>query len=298
MLSLLQGRWLASCIVVIAVALAARAPVLQPTRSPGFTYTVTAVQESPAASGALRADTTVSVEQFGDDYWRVDVRQARSSVTQGADSLRRAFGTEAGLYTLRKRGSSILTVVDTAKRQYFAYDLDSAMRSISRLNPERVPHAGDTAFATRVQPDTIVNGLHAQHWRLTSTLTLRVALLGEFTTHSTSDMYIATDAKDMRFGSPSEAQQSLLAGFAYSRELEQARAKLPHGLDVLSITQSVSDLGAGQLGPGQIASSHTMHLSDIRYIDIPAEVFVIPAGYQRVSPPMIPPFAIPNVRNN
>lgn len=292
-MSLTVGRRAVGDAFIISVALAARSPVARPTHSPGLVYTATVVRDRQGVSGSPGADTIVSVEQFAGDDGRIDIRRMPSLMTHGADSLSRAFGTAAGVYTLRKRGRSTVTVVDTTKRHYFESNVDSAMRNMVRLGPQRELHAGDTVFTTRVQPDTMIDGLHLQHWRLTNNFTLRLAAVGAFPVRNTTDMYIATESNDMRFGSPGGATQPPLADYEYSRERKDATAKLPHGLDVLTITQTVVDYG-----PAHHVSTQTKRMSDIQYIDIPAEVFAIPAGYQRVAPPTVPSLSSPPVRAN
>jgi hypothetical protein len=280
----MSARWLIGGVFVIAVAPAARAPHVHSARSPGLSYTVTAVFDRPTVPGSSRADTSVWAEQFNGDNWRTDTRRMPAPLVHGADSLRRRDGLQVGLYRLRTRGSPTLTVVDSAKRQYFAYDVDSARRRAVLL--ERVPHSGDTVFAIRVQPDTAIDGRHAEHWRRTNIFTVRAAVIGEFTSHVVSDIYIATGTKQMTFGTFDWISESLLAGVAYSRELEETEAKMPHGLRVLIVSRSAIEHGAGPMATmgGRV---FTQRLSDIQYRDIPDDVFAIPAGYQRVAPPGI-----------
>jgi hypothetical protein len=285
------GRRLVGGACIVAAGVSACVPPVRPTPLPGLTYTVTFAGNQSQMRGGQGTDTTVSVEQFAGDAERLDIRHQSSSAVIGGDSLARTFGNVVGLYTLRKRGSATLTVVDTAKRQYFAYDQDSAMRGIMQQGPKVEVLPGDTAFATRVQPDTIIDGLHAEHWRLTTHATMHMAIVGDVTLGSTIDTYIATGTTDMRFKPPGRGQQAYFAGEAYARKQEEARATLPHGLEVLTVTQSVVDAGGVHRATTQMS-----RLSDIQNTDIPAEVFAIPAGYKRVATPAILGVGKPRVR--
>jgi hypothetical protein len=290
--AVMSARWLISGVFIIAAAPVSRAPRVHPTRSPGQSYTVTTVFESGPASGSSRTDTTVSDVRIAGDNWRTDTRRVPDPIVHNMDSVRRAFGTQAGLYMLRARGSSIGTVVDSARRQYFAFDMDSARRSAAQLM-QRVPHAGDTVYVVRVQPDTVVDGRHTEHWRRTSAITFRMLMIGDLTTHSTSEIYIATDMQDMAFGVFDGMTQSLLAGAAYSRELEATEATLPRGLRVLTIGRTGFDSASHSRAPLPSGSVYTLRLSSIQYGDISDDVFAIPAGYQHVPPPVVPSFHAP-----
>jgi hypothetical protein len=285
-MSLTVGRRVAGGAFITVAALAAR-PDTPRMHSPGVIYTVTSIQESQSASGASRVDTSVSVNQYAGDDGRTDVRRMPASLAHRGDSLARAFGSAPGQYTLQKRGSATVTVVDTTKHQYFERNADSAMKSLTQLGPQPEVHTSDTAVATRVQPDSIVEGLHVQHWRVRGRFTIRM-LSFESAVRLTVDKYIATESTDMRFGFPGDGPDAPRGMSAYWRELRDANAKLPHGLDVLTITQAETDFASVHR-----ASTQTTRMSDIRYVDIPAEVFAVPSGYQRVAPPTFPSFGSP-----
>ncbi len=168
------------------------------------------------------------------------------------------------------------------------------MRVVFRKGPEAQVQPGDTAFTTRVKPDTIIDGRHTEHWRITSHATMRMKIVGDLSSSTTTDTYISTEMTDyLRFVGPGGGQQALFAGEAYARKQEAARAQLPQGLEVLTITQSV-------VGGGPVSRTFvkTRRLSDIRYADIPAEVFAVPAGYERVAPPIDPPSGSSRARSN
>jgi|SRR5580698_4515619 hypothetical protein len=284
-MQMIARRWLVGGALAIALGPAAPTPRVYSGRSPGLSYTVTAVVESPTPSGSSRADTSVWAEQFNGDNWRTDTRRMADLFVHVADSLRRGDGLQVGVYTLRRRGSPVLTVVDSAKRQYFAYDADSARQGT--ILTERVPHPGDTVFAVRMHPDTVIDGRRTEHWRRTNIFTTRAPLVAEHTNHIVADIYIATATKEMGFGTFEWMRESPLAGVAYSRELNETDATMPHGLRVLVVSRSGTDHAGGPMAAlGGIV--FTQRLSDIQYRDIPDDVFVVPGGYQRVAPPAGP----------
>jgi hypothetical protein len=53
----------------------------------------------------------------------------------------------------------------------------------------------------------------------------------------------------------------------------------------VTITQAETDFASVHR-----ASTQRARMSDIQYVDIPAEVFAVPSGYQRVAPPTFPSF--------
>jgi hypothetical protein len=286
MLSVWPGRWpiwFAGSVFIVATAVESGPPVVRHAQRQGLIYTTTVVGNRQRLARGPGADTTVSVEQFAGDDERLDIRYLSASPTaRGGDSLARQYGQAVGLYTLRKRGSLRLTVVDTARRQYFEYDQDSAMRAVFSGGPDAHVQPGDTAFTTRVKPDTIIDGQHTEHWRLTTSATMRMQF-ADIALNATTDMYIATGMTDMRFKRPGGGQLAIFAGEAYARKQLDVMATLPHGIEVLSITQT----GVGGAGASR-ATTETTRLSDIRYVEIPAEAFAIPAGYEHVAPPTIP----------
>jgi hypothetical protein len=135
-----------------------------------------------------------------------------------------------------------------------------------------------------MHPDTVIDGRRTEHWRRTNIFTTRAPLVAEHTNHIVADIYIATATKEMGFGTFEWMRESPLAGVAYSRELNETDAKMPHGLRVLVVSRSGTDHAGGPMAtPGGIV--FTQRLSDVQYRDIPDDVFVVPGGYQRVAPP-------------
>src|ERR1700722_16971762 len=112
LMSLAVRRWMIGGAFLFVVAPAARTPRVHSGRSPGLSYTVTAVlYGAPTKSGSSRADTSVWVQQFNGDNWRSDTRRMADLFVHVPDSVRRRDGLQVGVYTLRRRGSPILTVV-------------------------------------------------------------------------------------------------------------------------------------------------------------------------------------------
>ena len=146
--------------------------------------------------------------------------------------------------------------------------------------------------AVRVQPDTIVDGLHVEHWRLTDNHTASATALTSFglSMRSVGDEYIALDATGPGYGFPDEALRGAAVDSVYARARREAVGKLPRGLEVLTITRTVSAFGPGLR---QVTQSRTDRMSDIQQINLPAAVFAIPAGYTRVAAPTLPALPAP-----
>jgi hypothetical protein len=267
--------------------LAVRSPASRGTDAMGIVCTVTEITEIENPAGSQHFDTSVTIQQFASDNGRSVFVRLPGILTGNRDSLSRALGFWPELYTLLKRGRSTVTIVDTLRKQYFDVDQSVMVQNMARPLIRLEMRPGDTVFAVRVEPDTTIDGLRAQHWRLTDNHSASATALTSFnlSMRSVSDEYIALDATGPGSGFPSEELRGAALDSTYANARREAIAKLPQGLKVLTIARTVSAFGPGLR---QVTQTRTARMSGIQHIDLPAAVFAIPAGYSRVAAPTLP----------
>jgi hypothetical protein len=285
MLSLSPVRVLLAATVVLSVACVGHAPPPQSPHAAGVVYTLTSVSETRGVKDSARFDTTVAINQFAGNNGRTAITHVASRLAR-TDSFTRAFGLLPELYTLRTRGNTTVTVVDTLRHQYFDVDVPGMLQAMLH-HVQRDLQPGDTVYSARALPDTVLDGMHLEHWRVIDkahfTMPIGVSTFW-FAVRTTTDAYIAPDSNEADFEFAAGNSQPLLAGYAYSREQQDAKAKLPRGLRVLTVEQIVSDVGEGTY---RSIMTRISRMSDIRHVDLPADVFAIPAGYSRVPAPIL-----------
>jgi hypothetical protein len=291
--SLSPGYRLLSGTLAVSALLSVRSPASRGTDAMGIVCTVTNITEIETPDGTKHFDTSVTTQQYAGDNGRSAFVRLPSILAGNRDSLSRALGFWPELYTLLKRGRSTVTVVDTMRKQYFDVDQSVMVQNMARPLIRLEMHAGDTVFAVRVQPDTLIDGLHAQHWRLTDNHSASAAALTSFSLsmRSVSDEYIALDATGPGSGFPSEELRGAALDSTYANARRAAIATLPPGLKVLAVTRTVSAFGQGLR---QVTQTRTDRMSGIQHVDLPTAVFAIPASYTRVAAPTVP--ALPGPR--
>jgi hypothetical protein len=228
----------------------------------GMTYTMTW-----SAVGVSNAPSMVAKGQVEGDNARIDF-------TSGPMG-------QPGTYYLVKRGVQSITVVDTAKRQYYQMDYGALARTLNTM--VQTEYSDVSVSVQRVSPDSTIDGYATEHWRLTDDHTEKtgILLIHQTTkTHAIEDFYFAPAFKDdlnpfmKSMGRPSSQSASAAA---YTEKIEAAYAQMYHGVPLLMIMHVTSN-GHDMTMIGRI--------SDIRRTEIPARVFDIPAGYQKVEIPV------------
>jgi hypothetical protein len=229
----------------------------------GMTYTMTW-----SVAGGAPNQAMVAKGQVAGDNARIEFTSA-------------GMGQQAGVYYLIKRGVQSVTVVDPAKSQYYQMDYGSLAKSLSTF--VQTEYKDVSVSVQRVSPDSTIDGYATEHWRLTDdhTETTGIMIIHHTTkTHAVEDFYFAPAFKDdlnpfmKNMGRTSSSSPSAAA---YYDKIEAAYAQMYHGIPLLMIMHVTSD-GHDMTMTGRI--------SDIRHADIPASVFEIPAGYQKVEMPV------------
>ena len=230
----------------------------------GMTYTMT----WSMAGAAPGQSAMVAKGQVAGDNARIDFPSA-------------AMGQQAGTYYLVKRGEQTVTFVDPAKSQYYQMDIGSLQKTMSTL--VQTEYKDVSVTVARVSPDSTIDGYATEHWRLIDdhTETTGMMMIHQTSkTHAVEDFYFAPAFKDdlnpfmKNMGRTSSSSPSAQA---YYQKLEAASAQMYRGVPLLMVMHVTSD-GHDMTMIGRI--------SDIRRADIPASVFAIPAGYQKVEMPV------------
>jgi hypothetical protein len=287
MLSLPPGRWAISVVAGVAAVLSAQCGARPTGSAPGLSYVLTTIDERQGLNLPPRIDTTVVTGQFAGDNVRREFVRVPARFARDTDSVSRLLGSARGEFMVGRRGSSVTTVIDPLRKQYFHVDMAAvAMRSLAN-SPQSVIHPGDTVFTVRVTPDTTLDGMRAEHWRVTDNHTVTEAIASSevlATERRTIDEYAIPGLADVPGQDLGTLPHQPLAGYAYSREARSARAQVPPGLHVLTILRSVSVWGVER---SQIVETSTQRISNIRHDDISLDVFAVPAGYARVAAPTL-----------
>jgi hypothetical protein len=282
------SRW-AFVLVATVALLSAKCGVQPDWNAPDLAYSVTTINERQHPHQPPQIDTTVVTEQFAGGNTRlafVHVPARFAGDTNGVS----LFGLGRGEYMVERRGGSVTTVIDTGKKHYFMADMAAMSWRFLGDIPNSVIHPGDTVFAVRVQPDTILDGMRAEHWRVTDNHTVTDANLPTklvATEHETIDQYVVKELAAVPGEGFGLMPRQPLTSIAYYRELNNALAQVPRGLSVLTIKRNVWVWGEDG---SQYVETSSQRISGIRRDPIPLDAFAVPAGYARVAAPTLPTF--------
>jgi hypothetical protein len=186
-----------------------------------------------------------------------------------------------GMYYLSKRGVTSLTVVDTAKHTYYQMDYGSLQKNLSGI--AQIDYSSVAISVQRISPDSTIDGYTTQHWRLTDdhTQTMSMMLVHNTTkSHAVEDFYFAPAFKDDLnpfMKSMGRQSSSSPSAAAYTAQLESAYAQMYNGVPLLMVMHVAS---------GKQDITMTGRISDIKRTSIAANVFEVPAGYQKIDMPV------------
>jgi hypothetical protein len=282
-----------SCWAVRALALAGALPFVVPAAhsqtpgaatpqaTPGLTYTFTVISHGLNAEGQandfqMMAGARLIGDQDWIQYFDPTDRQVEQSETPQVPNKPMYYGH--GAYYLVKRGVDTITVVTPSVKKYFQLP-GSATAGAMFGNLLKVQLADPAISVQRIQPDTMVEGLQTHHWRVTDDHSMKTSLLGISSSqhiHSIADYYFAPDlAGD--FNPFLQAQQALalMGSKDYADKLQAALAQMDHGVPVLFVWRTMTTDNRGQ-GTSILVN----RVTNLTPGDVPASLFVIPAGYQ------------------
>jgi Domain of unknown function (DUF4412) len=252
--------------------------VLGLSSTPGLTFNLTMRTEGTNARGQPINTTMTAHEQVAGDQARIDWMATPGAASTPANPYQNMF-MGPGIYWILSRGASTLTVVNTAKKQYFEMDLGGMMQGSSSLMNQSIT---DIDISTQRLPgDSVVDGYHTQHCRITDNHTINVSVMGMSITskvQAVTDAYVAAELKNAINPFAQSSQQMLQSTKSeYLQKMGAAIGGLYQGMPVLEIIRTTTTDNKNR----QSVSTMTRTVTDVSTSDIPASVFAIPPDYQK-----------------
>ena len=203
-----------------------------------------------------------------------------------------------GNYVLRTPGTQALLVVDPTCKTFFRWDLDKYISELSAGMQGKV-EIRDSSFKKLAEDDGgVVAGLHTRHYRFELRYTMVTLVYG---IERRTPVVIEEDfwaAPELT--SPELSQPMALAGLmdklsSFSPEVDEMVAAATRELKGVVVRQATRTTATGHAG--EIVSSSTMEIADVRTEHIADALFAVPADCHEVEmglPSNTPPLDIPD----
>jgi hypothetical protein len=231
----------------------------------GLTMTVTVTSTSAdAPKPSVFMSSKMQISSSG--LARADVLPTGDGPAPAAPAGDRPPLMVPGTYSLGKKGNDTTFLVDPNRKKYWVI-----------LRPKGVVHGMTyTSFdvsAQRVQPDSTIEGIPVQHWRVTDNSVSKYV-----NSKSTYDVYTAP-AFDVGLAKQFNPGATAMMGDpAYDTKRNAAFAQAFQGLPLLMRSQTQMLVSQGK--PQSFAM--VMRATNITRGDPPASVFAFPSGYTLV----------------
>jgi hypothetical protein len=246
----------------------------------GLTYTFTITHHGLNADGKAADYEVVATEQLlGDKVW-IQYFEPPQGAGSGPpdDADRRAPAPKHygyGAYYLFDRGSTVMTVVSPDKKQYFQLDQASALQGFNK--EIKVSFTNASVSISRVQPDTTIDEVPTQHWRLTDNHTEKISVLGipaSTDIRSTTDYYFIPDLRnDFNPFLRTDDYVTLAGPGDYATKMRGALDQMGAGTPVLSVEHRTTGKG--------VASTMVKRITGIDHPDVAVALFVVPADFKK-----------------
>ena len=272
-------RWRVAAVIPAFALFVAAAPASRATK--GITYDFSMVT---AADNSKGKDFTMA----GKGY--VAGGNARIEFTNVNNPQMKAQGGPfaEGSYILFKSATKEFIIVDTKQKQYAEMSQDGLMQMTSMLtNLVKIEMTNVHIDASRVQPDTTVDGYKTEHYRVSQSYHMKMSMAfihQENDVNASGEYYYAHEFDDLINPYMSSGWSSSTNFFNnpdYTNQLKAAAAKVPHGVPVLVVIHNTNTDKKGKV----VTGTTTMHSTNLVRGDIPASTFEIPAGYSKYEPP-------------
>jgi len=260
---------LATCLVLLGLATpASSARGLQSGK--GLTLTMTTSSTSPEEP-TPSIMMVLKLQMNSSGLARGDVLPNGPPTPRTAPSGDKPPMLVPGTYSLGKKGSDTTFLLDPSQKKYWIVVAPTGQKGIGHVEYTNV-----VVSAQRVQPDSSIEGIPVQHWRVID----NAVLGGTTSSKSTYDIYSAPEfGTSLTAGqfSPSTLAQST-GDSAYGAKRYAAFAQAMPGVSLLMRTQTQIQVKQGKpMSMGMI-----MRATNISRGDPPASVFAMPAGYTLV----------------
>jgi hypothetical protein len=231
----------------------------------GLTMTVTITSTSTdAPKPSVFMSSKMQINSAG--LARSDVLPTGDASPPAAPTGDRAPLMVPGTYSLGKKGNDTTFLIDPRQKKYWVI-----------LRPKGL-HGGMTytsfdVTAQRIQPDSTIEGIPVQHWRVTDNSVSKYV-----NAKSTYDVFVAPGfdiglARDYNPGSA-----AVTGDPNYDAKRSAAWAQAMPGLPLLMRTQTQMLVSQGK----SQSFSMVMRATNIKRGDPPASVFAFPSGYTLV----------------
>jgi hypothetical protein len=266
------SRYLTLPTLVLVVGTAPIAAVhAQSGSGKGMTLTMTVSSTSPGEpKPSIMTVGKLTVSASG--QVRSDVLPDGSSTPRPAPTGDKPPMMVPGTYALRKKGTDTTFVVDPTQKKYWVVIAPGAgaAKALGHINYTNVE-----VSAQRVQPDSTIEGIAVQHWRVIDN-----AILEKKTSQkSTTDIYTAPG---LNIDLGTEFNPATFAGMvgdsAYGAKRAAAWGQAMHGVPLLMRMQMEILVYEGK----PMSMGMMMQATNISRGDPPASLFVLPAGYTLV----------------
>jgi hypothetical protein len=246
---------------------------------PGLSYTFTITHHGLNADGkASDYEVVASAQLSGDKVWVQYFAPPQSAGNGEPDADRRADPPKHygyGAYYLFSRGSPTMTVVSPVKKKYFEMDQSAVLKSFNAVIHVQFGNADITI--NRVQPDTMIDEVATQHWRINDNHSETFTVIGIPSTseiHSTIDYYFTPALRnDFNPFLRTDDLVTLAGPGDYSTKMRAALDQMGTGIPVLSVERRSAGKG--------VQSSTVKRVTSVDHPSIPDSVFAVPAGFQK-----------------
>jgi hypothetical protein len=237
----------------------------------GVTLTMTVSSTSPGEpTPSVMTVGKLTVSASG--QVRSDVLPTGSDTPRAAPAGDKPPMMVPGTYALRKKGSDTTFVVDPTQKKYWVVVMPgaAAAKALGHINYTNVE-----VSAQRVQPDSTIEGIAVQHWRVIDN-----AILEKKTSQkTTTDIYTAPGLNvDMGSEFNPATFAGMVADSAYGAKRAAAWGQALNGLPLLMRMQMEILVYEGK----PMSMGMMMRATNISRGDPPASLFQLPAGYTLV----------------
>lgn len=280
-------------ILVLPLALALAATTGQAQNGKPLSMTMTMSMSSPkqpAPVVMMAIKTQLSSNGMGrSDFLSTDSAGSKPAMSLPGDTIRAPI-LQPGTYSIGKLGNDTTRIVDPAhKIVWIRLNSDSKKLMANAQATVNSQMTNVDVSAARVQPDSTVEGITVEHWRVIDNHVQTTKFMGysnSNVTKNTYDFYVAPGFDMGASGwDPASAMPHGGADSAYNAKLKTAMTTAMKGMP-LAMRMQVNMVD----NKGKTTSiGMSMKATNISRSEPPASIFVIPAGYRvkREPPPVV-----------
>jgi hypothetical protein len=245
-----------------------------------FSTTMTHVDRKTGRDTTLPSMTAHG--QFEKGMSRLDVVQ---SMVPGGGIM----GT--GTYIITNGTKRTTTFVDPAKKQYMEFDIAEMAKEAGELSQAlggmiKIEVTDVQANMESLGAGEKLEGYSTLKYRLTTSYTMNMTIIGKSSIHTVADIWIAPDLDPIMNpqGRPDLAKVAMATGpmAPLTTAIIKAYANVKPGLMLKRVSTSTNGEGAKAR-----VTTMTMLVSNVKKGSIPASVFQVPAGYTKVEMPTV-----------